>query len=319
MDRIGKEGEGESVWLAWFQIATVGLFAPIAQKAGYRSEADRWRRYARKIRAAVAENAWDGDWYLRAFDDDGIPWGSEQNDECRIDLIAQAWSVLSGDADVDRSRRAMQSALKHLLDPENRLVRLLDPPFFRTLRDPGYIQAYPPGIRENGGQYTHAATWLGLALARMGDGDRAWQVFDIISPVRRAFSKHDAEHYVREPYVLAGDVSGTGDLTGQGGWTWYTGAASWAWQLGVQGILGADLNTRKLQIDPCLPRDWGGAQLSLDGPNGKLSVTIDDPENCGHGVVRTTVDGKAGKTKSVKFPGAGKTREVVVLLGTSRS
>jgi cyclic beta-1,2-glucan synthetase len=319
MDRIGKEGEGESVWLAWFQIATVGLFAPIAQKAGYRSEADRWRRYARKIRAAVAENAWDGDWYLRAFDDDGIPWGSEQNDECRIDLIAQAWSVLSGDADVDRSRRAMQSALKHLLDPENRLVRLLDPPFFRTLRDPGYIQAYPPGIRENGGQYTHAATWLGLALARMGDGDRAWQVFDIISPVRRAFSKHDAEHYVREPYVLAGDVSGTGDLTGQGGWTWYTGAASWAWQLGVQGILGADLNTRKLQIDPCLPRDWGGAQLSLDGPNGKLSITIDDPENCGHGVVRTTVDGKAGKTKSVKFPGAGKTREVVVLLGASRS
>ena len=319
MDRIGQGGKGESVWLAWFQIATVALFAPIAEKAGHRTQADRWRAYARNTQAAIAKNAWDGDWYLRAFDDDGIPWGSKQNDECQIDLIAQAWSVLSGDPDADRSKRAIQSACKQLLDPENRLVRLLDPPFFRAPRDPGYIQAYPPGIRENGGQYTHAATWLGLALARMGDGDRAWQVFDIISPVRRAAKMNEARHYLREPYVLAGDVSGTGDLTGQGGWTWYTGAAGWSWQLAVHGILGAEFKNGKLTLDPCLPRDWSGAQLSLDGPNGRLSITIDDPDHCGHGVVKTTVNGKVSKTKSLSFPGAGKSSEVSVLLGGSKT
>ncbi|MCK5506868.1 MAG: cellobiose phosphorylase [Thermodesulfovibrionia bacterium] len=319
MDRIGDEGAGESVWLAWFEIATVSLFAPLAEKAGNRKDANRWRRHTRKLRSAIAENAWDGDWYMRAFDDKGIPWGSGQNDECRIDLIAQAWSVLSDGADADRAQRAMRSACENLVDTENRLIRLLDPPFFLPPRDPGYIQAYPPGIRENGGQYTHAAAWLGLAFAQLGDGDRAWQVFDIINPIRRSADKADALHYLREPYVLAGDVSGTGALTGQGGWSWYTGAAGWAWQLAVHGILGAKLNANRLSLDPCLPLDWGGANLSLEGPNGRLAITIEDPDRCGHGVVRITVDGKVSKAKSINFPGAGKIREIVVRLGPAKS
>ena len=212
-----------------------------------------------------------------------------------------------------------RSACENLVDTENRLIRLLDPPFFLTPRDPGYIQAYPPGIRENGGQYTHAAAWLGLAFAQLGDGDRAWQVFDIINPIRRSADKADALHYLREPYVLAGDVSGTGALTGQGGWSWYTGAAGWAWQLAVHGILGAKLNANRLSLDPCLPLDWGGANLSLEGPNGRLAITIEDPDRCGHGVVRITVDGKVSKAKSINFPGAGKSREIVVRLGPAKS
>ena len=317
MDRIGDEGTGESVWLAWFQLATVRLFAPLAEKSGHKKDADRWRRYARKLRAAVAENGWDGDWYIRAFDDEGEPWGSARNEECRIDLIAQSWSVLSGEAERDRAQRAMQSAHENLVDTENRLVRLLDPPFFATPRDPGYIQAYPPGIRENGGQYTHAATWLGIAFAQLRDGDRAWQIFDIVNPVRRAANKSDSEHYLREPYVLAGDVSGTGAQTGQGGWSWYTGAAGWSWQLAVQGILGANLNAGRLSPDPCLPRDWGGAQIILNRPNGRLSVTIEDPDHQGQGIAQIIVDGKIHRTKTVRFPGAGKTRKVVIRLGVA--
>ncbi|WP_299753839.1 glucoamylase family protein [uncultured Boseongicola sp.] len=317
MDRIGAGGKGESVWLAWFQIATIRAFAPLAEAAGETDRVERWKGHIQKLRTALDEHAWDGAWYIRALDDDGVSWGSHTNDECQIDLIAQCWSVLCGDPPDERSRQALKSACERLLDSDQRLIRLLTPPFQNSNRDPGYIQAYPAGIRENGGQYTHAAAWLGVAMAEIGDGDRAWQVFDIINPIRRSETQEAAEHYRREPYVLTGDVSGKDEWTGVGGWSWYTGAAGWTWQLATRGILGVRLKTKGVHLDPSLPKKWGGAEVALDGDRGRMTITIEDPEHVGTGVVAVTVDGAPFGSQLVPFPDAGQSRHVVVLLGTA--
>jgi len=317
MDRVGDEGHGESVWLAWFQIATIRHFAPLLEKhgdAGYAADLDA---YAARLAEAVNTHAWDGDWYIRAFDDEGLPWGSHENDECQIDSIAQSWSVISGAAPVDRMRKAMASAWSRLVHQDIRLVQLLDPPFHETPRDPGYIRAYPPGIRENGGQYTHSAAWFGHALAGLGDGDGAWQVFDIINPIRRTESAGGASHYAREPYVLPGDVYGPGQNLGLGGWSWYTGAASWTWQLGVEKILGLRLENGRLAIDPCLPRDWGGYSATVRTSKGAIAVTVEDPDGHGRAEMKLSVDGRPRRTLApIPFPGPGKTRKVsLVLIG----
>lgn len=314
MDRVGDKGLGESTWLAWFQIATVGLFAPHAKNADHQEDAARWEEHAASLREAVAEHGWDGQWYVRAFDDDGLPWGSHTNDECQIDLIAQAWSVLHGAPPDDRARQALRSAGDKLVDREARLIRLLTPPFDQTPRDPGYIKAYPPGIRENGGQYTHAATWLGAAYVVMGDGKRAYDVFDIINPIRRAASQSNADHYRREPYVLTGDVSGTGDRTGQGGWSWYTGAAGWTWQLAVAGILGIKPEAGAIRIDPCLPPSWEDAQASLDGPKGRLDIMVVRDPQLNQGQTETLVNGQPWADETVPYPGKGRISHVLVRL-----
>lgn len=315
MDRVGMNGQGESVWLAWFQIAIVGKFGSIADKHGDKSRADGWRLHAQNLKLAIDENAWDGAWFIRAFDDNGEAWGSQMAEECQIDSIAQSWSVLSGLPVEDRMRTAVASAAKRLVNDDKRLIKLLDPPFHHTMRDPGYIKAYPPGIRENGGQYTHAAVWLGLAFAGLDDGDTAWRLFDIINPIRRAAKKIEAERYAREPYVLTGDVSALESKEGLGGWSWYTGAAGWTWQLGVEGILGLKLVAGAIQVDPCLPEKWGGAQLTLKNTRGSINITIEDPEHVGKGVLWITADGKRLRGSSIRFPGKNRSRNVVVRLG----
>ena len=314
MDRIGEKGQGESVWLAWFQIATIGVFAPLARQAGLLDAADRWQAHADDLAEALKEYGWDGSWYLRAFDDKGVAWGSSQNDECRIDLIAQAWSVLSGLGVDDRARAAMSAAGRELVDEKARLIRLLTPPFDKTDRDPGYIRAYPPGVRENGGQYTHAATWLGLAYAKMGDGDCAHRVFDIINPIARTSTLQTADHYMREPYILTGDVSGVGAQIGQGGWSWYTGAAGWTWQLGVSGILGIQPEARGVRLEPCLPKHWDHAEIILDNERGRIEIAIKNPDNIGYGDVRIVVDQNVIDDSFVQFPGKGRTCQVVATI-----
>jgi cyclic beta-1,2-glucan synthetase len=315
MDRVGDEGRGESVWLAWFQIATIKRFAPLLAKHGNRHYAAGLTAYAESLANAAEASAWDGNWYVRAFDDEGLPWGSHQNDECQIDSIAQSWSVISGAGQETQMHAAMASARSRLVHQDERLVQLLDPPFHDTPRDPGYIRAYPPGIRENGGQYTHSAAWFGHALAGLGDGDGAWQVFDIINPIRRTESSSGARHYAREPYVLPGDVYGPGQNLGLGGWSWYTGAASWTWQLGVEAILGLRIVNARLVIDPCLPRGWGGFSATVRSKKGSIEVTVEDPDGLGRGKIRLSVDGRSRKTPApVPFPGPGKTRKVNVTL-----
>ncbi len=312
MDRIGDEGRGESVWLAWFQIATIGRFAPLLEKHGGKEQAAYLKTHAQSLKDAIHAHAWDGEWFVRAFDDEGMAWGSHRNDECQIDAIAQSWAVMSG-AGEDRMRVAMASAKARLIDPGRRLVKLLDPPFLATPRDPGYIKAYPAGIRENGGQYTHAAAWMGHAFAGLGNGDDAWQVFDIINPIRRTQTHDAARRYAREPYVLAGDVYGPGQNIGLGGWSWYSGAAGWTWQLGVEAILGLKMENGALRVSPCLPRDWGHAQAQIASPKGVLVIVIDDPDKLGSGALTVTVDGRRhDAARPVTFPGKGKTRKVIV-------
>ncbi len=315
MDRIGDKGRGESTWLAWFQIATIGKFSPIARKQGFEERAERWERHAAMLEKAIEHHAWDGDWFIRAFDDAGEPWGSHENVECQIDSIAQSWSVLSGVNVGERTTKAMESAYNRLVHAEVRLVQLLDPPFSKSDRDPGYIQSYPPGIRENGGQYTHAAAWLGCAFAKLGDGDKAWQIFDIINPIGRTADKQGADHYLIEPYVLPGDVSGGDVLTGRGGWSWYTGSASWTWKLAVEGICGLEVSNTYLRINPAIPKDWEKVEIKLHNKRGNLLIEVQNPDHVGNGVSWIKVDGQTIKGEAIRFPGKGKSRHVVVRMG----
>lgn len=314
MDRVGNEGRGESVWLAWFAAACADAFASLACEVERFDLDTYWRTRADELRRAADAAGWDGEWYARAFDDDGLPWGSKDCDECQIDSICQSWSVLADGLSPQRAAAAVNSATERLVDRDARLVRLLTPPFDQTPRDPGYIRAYPPGVRENGGQYTHAAAWLGLAHARLGNGNLAYEIFDLINPIRRSDHLDGAEQYRGEPYVLAADIRAAGPNTGQAGWTWYTGAAGWTWQLAVEGILGLTLQGGAVKIAPCLPTNWGGATARIKGPNGVLVITIKDPEKLGTGAVELTVDGQMIAGDCVAFPTDGTERQVIARL-----
>lgn len=322
MNRVGIEGRGESVWLAWFAASCVDTFVELA---GYMARADlqdAWRPRAAALRTAADTAGWDGQWYARAFDDQGLAWGTKECTECQIDSISQSWAVLTCGAltcvSTSRAASAVNAATQHLLDAQTRVLRLLTPPFAYTSRDPGYIRAYPPGIRENGGQYNHAAAWLGLAHTRLGNGAIAYKIFNLINPIRRSATYVEAQHYRGEPYVLAADICSVGAQAGQAGWTWYTGAAAWSWQLAVEGILGLSLQQGALHISPCLPPDWGLAtspiQARIKGPNGVLLITIEDPQGLGSGQVALTVDGQEVAGQTVAFPTDGSERQVTARL-----
>ena len=274
MNRVGAEGRGESVWLGWFLLKTLEDFAPIAesQKDGKRAHA--WLKHAKTVKKALEGAGWDGEWYRRGTYDDGSPLGSRNSDECQIDSIAQSWSVLSGHGDPARSATAMDSAMKRLVDEDLKIVKLFTPPFSKTEKEPGYIKSYPAGVRENGGQYTHAATWFVIALAEMGRGDDAWRCFQMLNPVNHALDADAAEHYRVEPYVVAADIYSEGDKGGRGGWTWYTGSAGWLYRAAVEGILGIRREGDRLRIEPRLPSHWDGftATVNLVGAVYKIQV-----------------------------------------------
>lgn len=315
MNRVGSDGKGESVWLGWFLATTIRDFARMCESAGREGFAEHWLPRASAVVAAIERHGWDGDWYLRAYDDHGRPWGSRGNDECRIDSLAQSWAVIAGGGDPKRAERALDSAWAELVRPDDRIVRLLDPPFDATARDPGYIKAYPPGVRENGGQYSHAAAWLGIACAMSGDGERAKAVFDRINPILQSETPERASQYAIEPYAVAGDVSG-GEHTGRGGWSWYTGAAAWSFRLATEHILGIRLERGELALAPCLPPDWPGytARLRGQGPHqGMIEITVRRGGEAG-----LVVDGEAVDEAPVAFPGEGQTRRVELILAPSR-
>lgn len=314
MDRVGVQGRGESVWLAWFQITVVNSFAPIAEALGYTDRVHRWQQHSKALKNAIDLVAWDGEWFLRAFDDEGEPWGSHKNEECQIDSISQSWAVLAGFGNEQNVITAMRSIKARFLDTSAKTIPLLDPPFHATDRDPGYIRAYPPGVRENGGQYNHATAWLGMAFGILGDGDTAWRIFDMISPIRRSLNIDSARHYAREPYVLSGDIDTQYSTNGKGGWSWYTGSASWTWQLGIEGILGLRLSDGGLTIAPALPCNWGSAQVTLKSDQGDLEISISDPEHRGHGNVELTIDGRPVKSNRIQYPGVGKLSHVIATI-----
>jgi cyclic beta-1,2-glucan synthetase len=297
MSRVGAEGRGESVWLGWFLCATMDRFATLAVTRAEHDLASQSRARARALRERLTKEAWDGAWYLRAFHDDGSLLGSAKNRECRIDSIAQSWSVLSRDkTDGDEGqevqmRTAVRAADDHLVRAADRLVLLLWPPFNSTPHDPGYIRAYPAGVRENGGQYTHAATWLGLAHASLGDGASAERIFRLLNPVLRAHTAEDAARYRVEPYALAGDIYSCPPWVGRGGWTWYTGSSAWMWRLGVEAILGLRKEAGQLWIDPCIPPSWTGFEAWVRLGKRMVHIVVVNPESVATGVATMTLDG----------------------------
>ena len=292
MNLVGEHGKGESVWLGFFLYYVLMQFAGVARIHADIPFAERCEKEAAMLRRNIERNGWDGEWYRRAYFDDGSPLGSSVNPECQIDSIAQSWSVLSGAGDHERSRTAMESVDERLVRCEHGLIQLLDPPFDKSELNPGYIKGYVPGVRENGGQYTHAAIWATMAFARLGDNRRAWQLFDMINPVNHARSAEDAAIYKVEPYVVAADVYAVPPHTGRGGWTWYTGSAAWMYRLIVESLLGLRLEVDKLRFTPCLPADWEGfkmhyryretvyhiAVIQRRTGNDEMSVTVDGAE-----------------------------------------
>ncbi|PZO74471.1 MAG: protein ndvB [Mesorhizobium amorphae] len=288
MNRVGEAGKGESIWLAWFLLDTLKRWILIAEERGDEAHVKAWKAHVERVKQAVEDHAWDGEWYLRGTFDDGAPLGSHTADECRIDSLAQSWSVISGEGDPEHSQTAMNSVLEHLVDEEARIIRLFTPPFSKVEHDPGYIKSYPPGVRENGGQYTHGSSWVVVALAEMGRGDDAFRCFQLLNPVTHALDKANAERFRVEPYAVSGDVYGA-DKSGRGGWSWYTGSAGWLYRAAVEHILGITKKGDKLFVKPVLPSEWPGfrARLHLDGVWIDLEVIRD-----GSGEGRLEVDGE---------------------------
>ncbi|WP_157956808.1 GH36-type glycosyl hydrolase domain-containing protein [Salinicola aestuarinus] len=276
-NRVGEGGQGESVWLGWMLLRTLTLFDPLISQRDP-ARADRWRDRAEALRDALETHAWDGDWYRRATFDNGDWMGSKASVECRIDAIAQSWSVLSERADPERAARAMDSVAEHLIREEDGLALLFTPPFDKSEQEPGYIKGYPPGLRENGGQYTHAATWTILALAKLGQAERAHALFAMVNPVNHALTPEAVERYRVEPYVIAADVYSEPPNVGHGGWTWYTGSGGWFYQAGVRGILGIRREGRELIVAPVIPDDWPGYAATVELEGGRVEIRIERAE-----------------------------------------
>ena len=312
MNRVGIEGRGESVWLGWFLITTLRAFARHADAAGDASTAADFRARAVTYAAAVEANGWDGLWYRRAYFDDGTPLGSSVNEECRIDSIAQSWSVISGAGDPDRQTRAMQSLEEHLVREDARLLMLLTPPFDSAPNDPGYIKGYLPGVRENGAQYTHAALWTVLATAMQGRGDRAFELYQMINPLTHAATPAQVETYKVEPYVVAADVYTAEGQLGRGGWTWYTGSASWMYRVGLESILGITKRGNTLTFAPRVPRDWPEFTVEYRFGSAVYVIVVHEPAAMHGADVEVSLDGRVGSGAAVTLVDDGARHDVVI-------
>ncbi len=292
MSRVGIEGKGESVWLAWFLIAVLRGFSEQSTRRGDAATTEWLHLKADAYSKAVEAGAWDGAWYRRAYFDDGSPLGSSTSDECKIDSIAQSWSVISGAGEPTHAQTAMKSFNDHLVRENAHLLLLLNPPFDKTTHDPGYIQGYLPGVRENGAQYTHAALWAILATALSGDGNRAMELFQMINPITHAETPEAVQRYKVEPYVIAADVYSSDTHVGRGGWTWYTGSASWVYRLALETILGFQKRGDSLIINPCIPAHWEGFTIDYRHGNTNYSIAIKNPNGIQAGVTKLSLDGR---------------------------
>jgi cellobiose phosphorylase len=291
MNLVGREGRGESVWLAWFLVGNLELFAGLARDRDDATFADLCTGQAALLRNSLEANAWDGGWYKRAWFDDGTPLGSSDNEECQIDSISQSWAVISGGADPARARQAMAAVDQRLVRRNAQLIQLLDPPFDKSDLEPGYIKGYIPGVRENGGQYTHAAIWTTMAFAMLGERDRAWELFTMLNPVNHGSTPEAIARYKVEPYVMCADIYAAPPHTGRGGWTWYTGAAGWMYRLTVETLLGLQREVDHLRIAPCVPADWDSYKIHYRYRDTVYHITVKRIGEPSGQVTRVRVDG----------------------------
>ena len=313
MNRVGEAGKGESVWLGWFLLATLKEFSLLASTRGDSARVASWGSRIATLQAALEDHAWDGRWYRRGFFDDGSLLGSAQNEECRIDSIAQSWAVLSGGAAPDRALMAMDESYKQLVHPADKLALLFTPPFDRTEKDPGYIKAYPPGIRENGGQYTHGAIWSVFAHAKLGQAERANQLFSMLNPINHACNEAEVAVYKVEPYVIAADIYSVAPHVGRGGWTWYTGSAGWMYRAGFEAILGITREADRLRVKPCIPEGWKGfaASLQFNGTLYEIEVAH------GGGItsaVQDDVETVAANEYLIRLRNSGGSRKIILVI-----
>jgi cyclic beta-1,2-glucan synthetase len=317
MNRVGAGGKGESIWLGWFLHTVLEKFATLAAARGESSRAASWSSRARDLGFALERDGWDGGWYRRGYFDDGTPLGSAASSECRIDSIAQSWGVISGAADPVRARQAMAAVDQNLIRREAGLSLLFTPPFDKSAPDPGYIKGYPPGIRENGGQYTHAALWSAIAFAMLGDGDKATEAYSMLNPINHARTRADALRYKVEPYVVAADVYSEPPHVGRGGWTWYTGSAAWMYRAGLEWILGCRVRGATLELDPCVPSAWPRFEITLRYHSTRYEITVENPSAVNRRLIRLQLDGEELTAQPALVPlvDDGATHRVRAILG----
>ncbi len=317
MNNVGSHGNGESVWLGWFLYSVLQKFSDICLRMNDSGRAEDYRITSVKIKTAIEESAWDGNWYKRAFFDNGTPLGSVQNSECKIDSIAQSWAVISGAGNEQRANQAMNSLENYLVMREEGIIKLLTPPFDEGDLQPGYIKGYVPGVRENGGQYTHAAVWTVIALTLMGEGDRAWEYFNMLNPINHSLTFMEYSKYKVEPYVIAADVYAVHPHTGRGGWTWYTGAAGWMYRAGVEFILGLKKLGNTLVLDPCIPARWTGYKINYKHNNTLYEIDVVNPHGVCKGVVKVSCDGIEKYENTIILSDDGAQHKVIATMGKS--
>jgi cyclic beta-1,2-glucan synthetase len=316
MNEVGAEGKGESVWLGWFLHALLSEWAGLADARGEGKRAERWRAYVSALKESLEREAWDGGWYRRAYFDDGTPLGAAVNDACRIDSIAQSWSVISAAGDPVRRERAMAAVDEHLVRRADGVILLLTPPFGDTSLEPGYIKGYVPGVRENGGQYTHAAIWSAIAFAALGNGDKAAELFAMLNPINHSSTAASVQRYKVEPYVVAADVYAKPPHVGRGGWTWYTGSAGWMYRAGLESILGFRLRGTQLVMDPCIPGAWRGFEMVFRYRSARYDLVVENPRGVSRGVSSVEVDGVSlAGDLSIRLVDDRKVHHVRIVLG----
>jgi cellobiose phosphorylase len=311
MDKVGAHGKGESVWLAFFLYDVLTRFATVAGVKKDFAVIKKCKDAAEQLRMNIEKNAWDGEWYRRAYFDDGTPLGSAQNEEFKIDSIAQSWSVLSKAGERSRTITAMDSAHKYLVRKEDKIIQLFDPPFDKSDLNPGYIKGYVPGVRENGGQYTHAAVWLAMAFAAMGNRQKTWELLEMINPINHGKDPVAMAEYKVEPYVIAADVYGESLNKGRGGWTWYTGSAGWMYQLLIESFIGLKKEGDTLHFQPCIPVEWPMVKITYRFKQTTYHIGL--VQTASHGnVTRISVDGVEQYSNILLLVNDGATHEVKV-------
>ena len=314
MNRVGREGRGESAWVGFFLHAVLSEFAPLCEARGDQARAERYRGEARRL-GGMLEQTWDGEWYRRGYYDDGTPLGSAQNDACRIDSIVQSWAVLSGAVPVRYAERAMDAVRTHLVRRGPQVVLLLTPPFDESIQDPGYIKGYPPGVRENGGQYTHGALWVVMAMAQLGSGDEAVELFHMLNPVNHTRTAAGVGRYMAEPYVIAGDVHADPTHAGRGGWTWYTGSAGLMYRAGLESILGLRRRGSTFEMDPCISSSWPDYAIVWRFGRTRYEIAVSNPERRCRGIAEAELDGAPVDPRSIPLADDGGTHQVRLVLG----
>lgn len=314
MNRVGGGGRGESTWLGFFLYRVLQDMIPLCDLQHDGTQTVRYGFEAQRLTVPL-ELAWDGDWFRRGYYDDGTPLGSAQSEECQIDSLAQSWAVLSGAVPGALGERAMDAVRARLVSRGSKVLPLLSPPFDRTGDEPGYIKAYPPGIRENGGQYTHAAVWVVMALAQLGNGDEAAELFHMLNPINHTRTTADVEQYKLEPYVMAGDVYACPPHAGRGGWSWYSGSAAWMYRTGLESLLGLRRHGAFFSVEPCIPSSWPGYQITWRHRTTHYEIVVSNPQRCCQGVVTAAIDGRSVAPRAIPLWDDGQHHRVDILMG----